>query len=157
MKVYIVTSGEYSDYHIECVFSTIEKAKKYIDTHSNDTVNIEEYELDTYKKPDSKFFNVNIFENDGKIKDSYFSEACKECNKEDSFSTTTDFSWHYDRHWHFYIACDSGKKAVKIARERLMQIKAQPYLYKFMYDKHMNTYGCLSDLHTYDYYTHEEL
>lgn len=37
MKVFIVTEGEYSDYQIKAVFSTKEKAEKYIDTHGNDT------------------------------------------------------------------------------------------------------------------------
>ena len=30
-KVYIVTDGEYSDYHIESCFSTKKKAQEYID------------------------------------------------------------------------------------------------------------------------------
>ena len=52
MKVYIVTSGEYSDYGIEAVFSTREMAEKYIAT--NNTTDypydyIEEYDIDSDK------------------------------------------------------------------------------------------------------------
>ena len=45
MKVYIVTDGEYSDYHIEAVFTDEKKAKQYAAIHRCDT--IEEYEADT--------------------------------------------------------------------------------------------------------------
>lgn len=53
MKVYVVTYGEYSDYGIEAVFSTKEKAQEYIniacterDCWSSTNDCIEEYELD---------------------------------------------------------------------------------------------------------------
>ena len=48
-KVYIVTSGEYSDYGIDRVFSTEEKAKEWVDVITsmyNGNYNIEQYELD---------------------------------------------------------------------------------------------------------------
>ena len=35
-KIYIVTSGEYSDYAIDAVFSTEEKAHEYIQQHGSD-------------------------------------------------------------------------------------------------------------------------
>lgn len=50
-KVYVVTSGKYDAYHIDCVFSTKEKAMEYVALHnitSND-YDIEEYELDSKK------------------------------------------------------------------------------------------------------------
>ena len=46
MKVYIVTEGSYSDYHIEAVFTDEEQAKYYCATHS-DECEIEEYDTDT--------------------------------------------------------------------------------------------------------------
>ena len=48
-RVYIVTSGEYSDYGIDRVFSTEEKAKEWVDVITsmyNGNYNIEQYELD---------------------------------------------------------------------------------------------------------------
>lgn len=66
-KVYIVTSGEYSDYQIEKVFSTLEKAEKYCAVKN--TINrdefygcyyplyVEEYDLDTCEVSD----NINTF------------------------------------------------------------------------------------------------
>jgi hypothetical protein len=46
MKIYITTSGEYSDYHITAVFSDKEKAQEYADIFSCGSNYIEEYELD---------------------------------------------------------------------------------------------------------------
>lgn len=50
-KIYIVTDGCYSDYHIEACFSTKEKAKEYIKNtkiaeKTRDTFNIEEWIID---------------------------------------------------------------------------------------------------------------
>lgn len=56
MKVYAVTTGCYSDYRIDCIFSTKEKADEYVKCYSNsreydnDEVQVEEYELDDPEK-----------------------------------------------------------------------------------------------------------
>jgi len=55
-KVYIVTSGSYSDYHINAVFSTEELAQGYIDRWGTSDYDIEEWDLD----------NPNPFERVGK-------------------------------------------------------------------------------------------
>ena len=44
MKVYIVTDGDYSDYHIEAVFTNKEKAETYAALRCYDCV--EEYDAD---------------------------------------------------------------------------------------------------------------
>ena len=44
-KIFIVTSGEYSDYHIDAAFSTREKAEEYVDIYGPDYM-IKEYEVD---------------------------------------------------------------------------------------------------------------
>lgn len=48
MKVYVVTAGEYSDYHIVKIFSSYKKAHDYCCVSNNESLNanIEEYELD---------------------------------------------------------------------------------------------------------------
>jgi hypothetical protein len=45
LKVYVVTEGCYSDYHIEAVFTDLEQAEIYCATHKGD---IEEYETDEH-------------------------------------------------------------------------------------------------------------
>ena len=47
MKIYIVTDGAYSDYHIEAVFTTRENAEKYAAIHSCSYVS--EWEADKAK------------------------------------------------------------------------------------------------------------
>ena len=57
MKVYVVTAGEYSSYHIEAVFSTPEKADEYLAAlrksprHSDESPTVEVFELDTRTPP----------------------------------------------------------------------------------------------------------
>jgi hypothetical protein len=51
MKIYVVTSGDYSDYHIDKVFIDEEKAKKYIECQNryleyNDKSRLEEYDTE---------------------------------------------------------------------------------------------------------------
>lgn len=53
MTVYVVTAGEYSDYHIEAVFSTHEKAVAYMGGHSERFNDINTFELDS--APAKKF------------------------------------------------------------------------------------------------------
>lgn len=55
-KIYVVTSGEYSDYGIDAIFSTKEKAQEYITIRTNseyiwNELEIEEYELDRMAEP----------------------------------------------------------------------------------------------------------
>ena len=59
-KVYVVTAGEYSDYRIEGVFSSREKAEEYINHSTNPDLNgIDEWVPDE-KKPakGEKMFEV---------------------------------------------------------------------------------------------------
>lgn len=55
-KIYIITSGEYSDYGIDCCFSTQEKAKEFLEFINKEKGNawskyrIEEYPLDITPK-----------------------------------------------------------------------------------------------------------
>lgn len=56
MKIYVVTSGEYSSYGIEAVFSTHEKAEKFIALKHDESIYswneeyyIEEYDVDSYE------------------------------------------------------------------------------------------------------------
>ena len=44
-QIYIVTTGEYSDYRIDRVFTTRQNAVEYLDT-KDDNYTLEEYDLD---------------------------------------------------------------------------------------------------------------
>ena len=67
-KVYIVTSGEYSDYGIDRVFSTEEKAKEWVDVITSmygGNYDIEQYELDAPipERKEYMFFEAYIKDN----------------------------------------------------------------------------------------------
>lgn len=51
MKVYVITAGDYSDYHIEAIFTDLEQATAFKDvfnkSHSYDSAKVEVYETDT--------------------------------------------------------------------------------------------------------------
>ena len=51
MRVYVCTSGEYSDYHIDAIFTDYEQAELYQATHERTLENpyIEEWETDEVK------------------------------------------------------------------------------------------------------------
>lgn len=63
-NIYVVTMGEYSDYHIECIFSDKTKAENYVKYHGGEDsydIRIEEYELsdDSYKLVTSGYYEVH--------------------------------------------------------------------------------------------------
>lgn len=125
-KVYLVTSGEYSDYHVDAVFSTRKMAKEYIDIKGTD-YGIEEYDIDIPIERKTVVYCVSFYDN-GKGK-AFIDDA----EEPDLFcySKPIDYSEEYV----FTISSDSAKKAIKIASERLMQIKAMPYLFPLLKQK----------------------
>jgi hypothetical protein len=80
MKVYLVTSGQYSDYRVEAVFSTIERAESYKTgvQYAND---VEEYDLDPEEPPRLKegesLFYVHMMKN-GSV------DFCRACTEDPS-------------------------------------------------------------------------
>lgn len=120
-KIYIVTSGEYSDYHIEAVFSTREKAEEYIQQHGTQ-YRIEPHGVDEVivdKK--NKIWEVSMrFDN-------FELDYCEPFENE--YYALYKDTFRYDTLWHYekikqYIEADSMERAVKVASERMAQIKA---------------------------------
>ncbi len=127
-KIYIVTSGEYSDYTIERVFSTKAKALEYLDTQ-DDEYTLEEFDLDepierktetyciSFRLDKKKVHSVSLRGTKGKaglinIAPRYFNKL-----------SVLDI----------YVESDSRKRALKIASERYGAIIAgeqtmYPYL-----------------------------
>lgn len=123
-KVYLVTSGEYSDYHVDAVFSTKEKAEEYIDVKGTD-YSIEEYDVDIAIERKTVMYNVIFSElGEQEVKICYYGKP-----------DTVHWSDSYCKKYTFTISSDSVKKAIKIASERLMQIKAMPYLFPLLKQK----------------------
>lgn len=115
-KVYVVTAGCYSDYHIVAVFSTKEKAEEYIAYHGTN-YRMEEYDLDEEFEREESVWCVSIDMRDGTA--STFKYDCdtvdvNTCNIEECGQRTI----------YFYVRADKSERAVKIAYENLGAIKS---------------------------------
>lgn len=125
MKVYIVTYGEYSEYSIDAVFSTREKADEYVQFHGSE-YRVEEFDTDQEFKKETKVWAITLDTQSGKLTKSvplnnteyYLNklDSCKKCifgdNKMD-----------------FYVMADTQERATKIAYERLVALKSNPYIW----------------------------
>ena len=60
--IYLVTSGEYSSYGIDGVYSTREKAQAHVDaiTGTYHTAEVEEHELDAPFNPETAYWQVTV-------------------------------------------------------------------------------------------------
>lgn len=124
-KIYIVTEGEYSDYHICAVFSTIKKAKEYVQCHGTD-YGIEEYILDEDVERGVKLWRVAIA-----IKNNEIIETCPTEYKVEEMTDTCciKVNWHGEPIIYFYVQSETMDKAIKIASERFAAVKANEYIW----------------------------
>lgn len=124
-KIYIVTSGEYSDYRIDAVFTTKEKAVDYVEQHGT-RYSIEEYELDEEVEKKTQLWTVVFCVDNGKLVDGNTRSF-----KEDEVRDTcfVELSWNGKLYITFYVDADSMDRAIKIARERFAAVKANEYIW----------------------------
>lgn len=122
-KIYIVTSGEYSDYCIQAVFSTKKKADEYRQQHGTD-FSIEIFDIDEEVKKETKIWRVEMRFDNFKV-----SECTAELwgdgwgsHMKDTFEYI--FGWEEIEYIRLYLEADSMDRAIKIASERIAQIKA---------------------------------
>jgi hypothetical protein len=122
MKIYVVTSGSYSDYSISDVFSTKEKAQAYIDAYGGGYNHIEDYELDPeYKtaKPGYARYSVTM-DRDGNVSRNTRCTAIGLVDEEDEL---------YWNRWNNVFQCTVEAKsdvhAVKIVNEKRTQYIAE--------------------------------
>lgn len=115
-KIYVVTSGEYSDYKIEVIYSTREMAEEYANKHNKlkkygSADEVTEFELDT---PIEKHeFIYIIMDKQG---NTYSIE--REFNRKEGFGSANEtvFSWT--------VQTTDEKRAIKVVNEKRIQILA---------------------------------
>lgn len=136
-KIYIVTSGVYSDYCIDAVFSTEEKAEEYIQQHGNG-FNIEEYELDTNVEKKTQLWLITFKEDGGDV-----GASVQNYNNESRVDTCfISPSWRgNDIYIFFYVNADSMDRAIKIARERYAAVKSNEYIWLRLSQPCVGEYG----------------
>lgn len=126
-KVFVVTSGEYSDYGIDAIFSTRELAQSFIDAFKANKwyeMDIEEWDLDpnkTHLKQNRKPYFLRINKK-GDVSDLSLADSSYGFNQdmpEAEISYTPNLEW-------MNINCfaDDENHAVKIAGEKRSQILA---------------------------------
>ena len=115
-KVYVVTSGEYSDYGINAVFSTEELANAAVDVVNKDRkydhARVEVYELDAvdFTVPGMTLYNVRMKLN------GYVLSVNKATYLDFEFNVYPESS--DGGHLVTTIASDSAEGAIKVANER---------------------------------------
>ena len=126
-KIYIVTSGEYSEYEINAVFTTKEKAVDYVEQHGT-YYDIEEYELDKEVEKKSQLWSIVFCIEDGKFDEANPISYNK--NKEvDTCYIEERFGNGKMYYIIFLVDADSMNRAVKIAMERFAAVKANEYIW----------------------------
>ena len=147
-KIYIVTSGCYSDYTIERVFSTKEKANEFIQQHGTD-YRIEEYVVDEEKvKKEEKIWDVEIDIDDNSVIQSIPRNFL--CREE---GTCEHHEYFQNDVVDLYVKADSMDKAIKIAKERYFAIKANDYIWSTL-TKRENINKVFFNIHTNKFIKH---
>ena len=139
-EIYIVVSGEYSDYQINAVFSTRKLAKDYIQQRGTD-YRIEVYELDKEVVKETKLWDIvfNIWNN--KLV-SAISEKLEDNDNRSGMCVVFDTLFPDEVYIRFYVDSDSMDRAVKIASERFAAIKANEYIWlRLTRPYEINIYG----------------
>ena len=126
-KIFVVTSGEYSDYTIERVFSTRKKALEYLDT-KDDSYRLEVYDLDEPIERKTELYCITFRFDQKRVENV---QICCVGGKKDLIRARRTYSGVSVLD--IYVESDSRKRALKIASERYGAIIAgeqtmYPYL-----------------------------
>ena len=118
MKVYIVTTGDYSDYMIKGVFSTLEKAKKYIEAINKTNAYPHTNEVEIYDVDEIEDFRITteINMSETGVADKYADKVVNGSPGFKGFFFPNQFSWGVDT--------DDYDRAVKVVNEKRVQILA---------------------------------
>ena len=150
-KVYVVTSGCYSDYRIERVFSTRELAEEFCDRDYD--CGVEEYELDGEMPPRKEIIFHILLNLENK---EVIGIGCGEDKQKDYVHVDVEQRTEPRKYIEFYIKSDSRERAIKIASERYGEVFAQEQ-FKFPYLRVGVIKGYYNGLRTpyYDFKTGE--
>lgn len=125
-KVYVVTAGDYSDYHIKGIFDSREKAEEYIN-HSTDCElnDIEEYNLNEPPDKSEKVFKLRSEFDEIDFEIIGYGPAPN--HYKDLMCRVGDVGWGPRNAVVFHVCADTRERAIKIASERLRQVKAEEH------------------------------
>ena len=128
-KVYAVSSGEYSDYHSDCVFRTREEAEGWISKRwSPNEYHIEEWGFDTYNPSELTGFAVSMNAESGDVTFGYETNHEGPSTLHVTYHTPT-FAWEKcSPYFKMVVRCLARDKAhaIKIASEYRRRVLASP-------------------------------
>ena len=141
MTVYMVTTGEYSDYRVRGIFSTRDKAEAFIETHRtadpknaryDDPWDIDERELDEYDSQEYVKVYSWCTDSEGRTSDeSYESFEWKPKGWRGEAEYADSFPYHSPKYWHCSAeSAVSAEHAKKLVIEKLQEVQRQQALTK---------------------------
>jgi hypothetical protein len=136
-KVYVVTSGDYSDYRIDCVFRTKGEADAWVSARWEPSrYDVNEWKFDTVNPEGLSGFTVLLHMEDGSV-EAGGENDCHEGPAIVSVSwTKKPLSWSKPEHASLWVRCLAKDRnhAIKIASEYRRMILASP-----LYDEWINS------------------
>lgn len=125
-KVYVVTSGDYSDYHIVGIFDSREKAEEYINHSANSDLNeIEEYNLNELPDKSEKVFKL---ESEFDVIDfKVIGYGPESILYKDLMCRADNCGFGPRNVVVLFVCADTRERAIKIASERLRQVKVKEH------------------------------
>ncbi len=149
-KVFVVTSGEYSDYRIERVFSTRKKALEYLDT-KDDRYTLEVYDLDEAYESKAQLYCITFRFDRKKVEGVRI--CCVDGKKDLIHARRTCYG---ESVLDIFIESDSRKRALKVASERYGAIIAgEQTMYPYLRVGLLPTYGAKTEPAYFDFNTGE--
>ena len=149
-KVFVITSGSYSDYHIDRVFSTRKQANDYLDT-KDDNYQLEVYDLDEAYESKAELYCITFRFDRKKV------EGVRICcvdGKKDLIHARRNY--YGESMLDIFIESDSRKRALKVASERYGAIIAgEQTMYPYLRVGLMPTYGTKTEPAYFDFNTGE--
>ena len=135
MKVYAVTSGDYSDYHIVAITDDKEKAEALADLinkqdkYGYDDACVEEYDTKdvdiAVANPNRKYFRVNSCAIDNWIIRCFEFSLDDYLQYKDHSNYFTQKSDHFYDYWNFYCFARNQDQAIKKATDWVAKKKAE--------------------------------
>jgi len=126
-KVYVVTSGYFSEYHIVGIFDSREEAEEYINHSTDSDLNdIEEYNINE-PKPDKREKIFTLRSEFDEIDFEVIGYKAAPTHYKDLMCRVGDSGRGPFHVVVFYVCADTRERAIKIASERLRQVKAEEH------------------------------
>lgn len=115
MKVYVLTEGEYSDYHVVTVKLEKGQAEKLARIHPD--WEVEEYDTDEITIKESYMYRVYVYD-EGVASAKTINDDCYE-----TMPTHIDRGWPCLDHWEVDVRAEDADHAIKKGVDRIAQYK----------------------------------